>query len=75
MKRTMIARPTSLGMALATAASTKAGSITTANESNWITRRIIGNLDRDGLGVVHEPAVNAHLSFRTAQKLKEEGII
>jgi hypothetical protein len=68
-------RPTTLGLALAEAAIKAAPKVEHANESNWITRRVLGNLDREHIGVVSEASTNAHLSFKTAQQLKKDGVL
>lgn len=66
-------RPTTMGLALAQAALKKDQNVK-PNESNWVQRRIALNLDRNGLGVIKEQE-QVHLKYKTAQKLKSEGII
>ena len=72
---TVIARPTGMALAFVNAAVKAAEFVRKADESNWVTRRVIGNLDRENFGIVREPSHNAKLSYRTAQELKAKGVI
>ena len=65
-------RPTTMGLALCTVALKSTAE--KADESNWIQRRVLLNMDRNNFAVVKENN-NAHLKFKTAQKLKSEGIL
>ena len=62
-----IARPSAIGAALAAAA------MKVDHQSilptNWVARRVVDNAENSRIGVITEPAVNAHLSFKTAKSL------
>lgn len=75
MKDNVVVRPTTIGLALANAALKTAPKIKKMDESNWVTRRVVSNLDSTKLGITTERAVNAHLSYRTAQRLAAGGIL
>jgi hypothetical protein len=70
-----IFRPSTMGLAFVEAAVKQQGSITKPTKDNWLPRRVALNMDRNGLGVIRQPAWNAHLSFQTAKKLKAAGIL
>jgi hypothetical protein len=70
-----LVRPTSFGLALANAAIQAASTVRKMDESNWITRRVIQNLERDNLGIVREPSTNLHLKYKTAKELQARGVI
>lgn len=69
-----IKRPSSVGLAMADAALKLASRIKKAEPNNWIPRRVLLNMDRENIGVVTEHE-QQRLSFKTAQKLKAQGII
>lgn len=70
----MITRATALGAAFGKAALELARNEST-QPMQWPARRTLINLDREGLGTVKEPAWNASLSYKTAQELKQRGVL
>lgn len=64
-------RPTSVGLALAKAAIKHDNN----KKDNWVARRVQMNMEDTKLGTKAEPAWNAHLSKRTADHLKEVGVL
>jgi len=68
-----IYRPTALGLALINAVAKVYH--TTVKPDNWVARRIVMQANNTKLGITSEPAVNARLSFRTANMLKQQGVI
>lgn len=72
---TPIVRPSGMALAFVNAATKAAEFVRKADETNWVTRRVIGNMDRENFGIIKEPSHNAHLSYRTAQQLKAKGVL
>ena len=71
MSKQFIVRPTNMAAALVDAAvkSMKVDHKPDGTAKNWIAKRVVNNCDKDGCGVVREPAFNARLSLKTAKKL------
>lgn len=69
--------PTAVGLALANAAFRHA--LTTKNpkadQSNWITRKVLIDTEEEAVGMRRINSTNARLKHGTAEKLKANGVL
>lgn len=72
MQSNQITRPTNMALAFLNAA------VPTLKASGarapWTARRVAVNADRE-IGTVTERGINAHLSHKTAEALKKQGVL
>lgn len=67
-----INRPTNMALAFLNAAAPCL--IASGARAPWTARRVADNADRE-IGMKTERSINAHLSHKTAETLKKQGII
>lgn len=72
----MIQRPTAVALALVNAAAKQLQQDgNKVDHQRWVARSVQSKVENTSLGMKREPAWNAHLSKRTADKLIAEGVI
>lgn len=67
-----ITRPTNMALAFLNAAAPCL--IAAGARAPWTARRVAVNADRE-IGIVTERGINAHLSHKTSEILKKQGVI
>lgn len=73
--RAMTHYPTAMALALAAAAGKDLKTQEKVDHQRWVARRVESNVFERKIGIKAEPATNAHLSKRTADKLIQAGIL
>ena len=71
MSKQFVVRPTNMAEAFVDAAvkSMKVDHKSDGRPNHWVAKRVVANCDKEGCGVVREPAFNARLSLKTAKQL------